>query len=264
MDQDLFVRVFNEAGPAYREAGAPFLDHFAALLVERANLRPADHVVDLATGPGTVVAPISHAVGRDGAAIGVDLAERQLALARTALQDAACHPRFVHGDASALDLADRSAAAVTCGFGLPYFHDPLRALREAARVARPGGAVVATTWSDPFFAPAGTRLLDTLERFEVPYLHRRLTSEPAQLAQWCFRADLRDVTIEQHDHEIVFPSFDAWWAMNQAFAFLTRLDAAAPQTRQAVRDQLAEDSTVVRPDGSVLCTMRVSLLRATA
>ncbi len=264
MADDAVLRAINEAGAAYRETGAPFLPRFAALLVDRADLRPGNAVVDVATGPGTVVEPIVRAVGKSGSVIGVDLAERQLELGRAALAGVPTRVRFMRMDAIALDLADRSVSAVTCGFGLPYIHDPLRALREAARIARPGGAIACTTWREPFFGRPGERLLEIMERQEVPHLFRPFTNDPEEVARWCFRAGLRDVVIEEHDDEIVFPQFDDWWAMNRAFAFLARLDAVPLSRRNAVREELESDNTVVQADGSVTCALRVLLVRAIA
>ncbi len=264
MNSESLIEAFNEAGPRYREAGSPFLDHFASVLAERASPRQGAAVVDLATGPGTLVAPLVKAVGAGGSVIGIDLAERQLQLARSALESVAARVRFVQMDACALDLADRSADAVTCAFGLPYFQAPLRAIREAARVARANAAVAFTVWGDPFFGRPGERLLQALERHEVPLRHRRFTSEPQELAQWFFRAGLRDVVIEEHEFETTFATFDVWWEMNRAFAFLVRLDTAPDAVQEAVREGLAEDSSVVAADDSVTCSMRVYLARAVA
>lgn len=261
MDADLFTPAFNAAGASYAPAGVPFLDEFADLIAERLDLRPGATVIDLATGPGTGIATLARAVGSTGSVVGIDLADRQLEIARGAAAALTTPTRFVHMDACALDFPDGRADAVSCGFGLPYFHEPLRAIREAARVVRPGARLVFTTWGDPLFGRPGTRLLQVMERQEVPTLHRPFASDPRVLAQWCFRAGLRDVVVEQFDRKIFYPDFDAWWDCNRAFAFLLRLDAAEPDMRSAIRDELAADDAVVQSDGSVVAEMRVYLLR---
>jgi SAM-dependent methyltransferase len=65
------------------------------------------------------------------------------------------HQPAIHGDISTLPMADRAvdgAAAINC---LYFLVDPQTALREAWRVLRPGGLLVASTptrWNDPELA----------------------------------------------------------------------------------------------------------------
>ena len=259
----IFTRAFNEAGSEYAKAGAPFLPFFAQALADRAALRPGHRVFDVATGPGTVVVSAAKAVGRSGSILGIDLAEGQMSLARTIAHTLDAPAKFQHLDAQRLTLPDDGFDAALCGFGLPYFADPVRAVREMARVTRPGGVVAATIWAAAFFAPAGTRLLEVMERFEVPLLHRPFGVEIDELAQWWLRAGLRDVEIDDHALPLIFPAFADWWRFNHVFAFLVRLGAVDAGTRQTVLDAHRSDATAVRPDGSVAVTVRVYLVRGT-
>jgi len=74
------------------------------------------------------------AAGRDGAGAGDGTGARGGAGAR--------QPRFVRGDVLALPFGDGEFAAVTVGWGVRNVPDLSRALREMARVMRPGGRVV--------------------------------------------------------------------------------------------------------------------------
>jgi SAM-dependent methyltransferase len=49
-------------------------------------------------------------------------------------------------DATALPFPDAAFDAVVCQFGIMFFPDKLRGLREAARVLRPGGALLFNVW----------------------------------------------------------------------------------------------------------------------
>jgi SAM-dependent methyltransferase len=71
---------------------------------------------------------------------GVDIARRPLAACRD--RHAGRRPFLALAEGERLPFADRSFDAVLCVGGFNYFSDPLGALREMARVARPGGRVV--------------------------------------------------------------------------------------------------------------------------
>jgi SAM-dependent methyltransferase len=71
---------------------------------------------------------------------GVDIAERPLADGRK--RHAGRGVRLALAEGERLPFADRSFDAVLCVGGFNFFSDPLCALREMARVTRPGGRVV--------------------------------------------------------------------------------------------------------------------------
>jgi ubiquinone/menaquinone biosynthesis C-methylase UbiE len=261
MHSDDVVRAFNAAGASYRETGASFLGHFADLLIDALNIQPGDRVVDLATGPGTVAGPLAAKVGSQGSVLGIDLAEGQLDIARL---EAAGPVRYLRMDATALRLPDRSADAVTCGFGLPYFEAPGRAVREASRILRRGGQMAFSTWSEPWFGSAGGALSAALEHRELSNVRGHFTHTPAKIAQFCFAAGLSNVVIEEHTQTLVFPSLDAWWAMNLAFAFLVRLETIEPQQQVELRADLEANPTLCADDGTISTSVGIYLLRATA
>ena len=69
---------------------------------------------------------------------GVDIARSQLALCRDRMP--AMAGRLAWAEAEALPFADATFDAVYTVGGFNYFRDPVRAIREMRRVARPGGA----------------------------------------------------------------------------------------------------------------------------
>ena len=112
----------------------------AAYLLPR--LRPGDRVLDVGCGPGTITADLAEVVGPEGSVVGVDNAATVVDQART-------HPgaserswlTFAVGDAMGLDYADDSFDVVHAHQVLQHLEDPVAALKEFARVTRPGGTV---------------------------------------------------------------------------------------------------------------------------
>ena len=273
---DRIITAFNDGAAHYAAAGVPLLTPHTDLILERLQLSPGQAVVDLACGTGAIALPAARQVGARGSVMGIDLSERQLEIARRAAPPGPT-VRFQRGDAGAPPLADRSADAVACGLGLPYFREPLRALRAAVRIARPGAPVVWSTWRTPFLGPPGERLLWALIRNDIPPPLPELTHTSESLARLAFRAGLRGVVIEEHEIEFGLPSFDDWWDMLRAFALLASVDADAarpppepllhvetqPEPPLPIRDQLRADVGVVDADGAVSGRMRLLLLCGT-
>jgi ubiquinone/menaquinone biosynthesis C-methylase UbiE len=63
---------YSRVAPRYAEEGPPYFAHAGRQLVEVAQVRPGDVVLDLGTGRGKVLLPAARRVGPGGRAIGVD------------------------------------------------------------------------------------------------------------------------------------------------------------------------------------------------
>lgn len=131
-----------------RWAGAYGRSRLLPLLQRKAlaelDLRPDDRVLDVACGAGALVVDVAPGVER---AVGVDLSDGMLELARSRLRSAQqAHPldnvEFVQGPSDALPFDDGSFTALVCTTALHHFPDPQRSIDEMARVLEPGGRVV--------------------------------------------------------------------------------------------------------------------------
>lgn len=73
---------------------------------------------------------------------GIELSAEMLELARTRAADLGLEIDLRQGDAEALDFPDASFDTVVCTYALCTIPEDRRAVREAARVLRPGGQLV--------------------------------------------------------------------------------------------------------------------------
>lgn len=107
-----------------------------------ARLPPSGAALDLCCGSGDLALRLAEAVGSAGSVVGLDFAEAQLQ--RAAEREAELPPRpaarvrWLAGDACALPFEDDSFDGATCGYGLRNVVGQAAALRELARVLRPG------------------------------------------------------------------------------------------------------------------------------
>jgi SAM-dependent methyltransferase len=130
---------WDERAITYQRALLPVTSLIIEPLLDGAAVGPGQRVLDVGSGPGYVAAA---AAARGATAVGVDVADGMVALART------LHPgiEFVHGDAEQLQFADASFDAVVANFAVLHLGRPERAAAEFARVLAPGGRVALSTW----------------------------------------------------------------------------------------------------------------------
>lgn len=99
-------------------------------------------VLDIGTGKGRLAV----AYGLKGARVtALDISREMLADARTAASAANVSVPLILGDAERLPLPTATFDVVSCIEAIMHFPHPLAALREIARVVKPGGTVLLST-----------------------------------------------------------------------------------------------------------------------
>jgi len=127
-------------GKAHRaEATGPAND----LMLDLANLRFGDRVLDVAAGTGDQTLMAARRVGPTGYVLATDISASMLNLAGEAARDAGLtniETRVM--DAENLDIEADSFDAVICRMGLMLIPNPVNALIGMRRVVKPSGKVV--------------------------------------------------------------------------------------------------------------------------
>jgi SAM-dependent methyltransferase len=111
-------------------------------VLEAAGVAAGTTLLDVGCGSG-VAAAIAR--GRGAKVSGIDAALQAVEIARHRVPDA----DFRVGEMETLPYDDGSFDVVTGFNSFQYAADPVRALREARRVARAGGTVAILTWGPP-------------------------------------------------------------------------------------------------------------------
>ena len=104
------------------------------------QLQPGERVVDVGSGAGLDSLIAAKMVGPDGQVIGIDMTPAMLAQARKSVRETgAGHVEFREGLAESLPIPDSWADVVISNGVLNLAPDKDAALREMARVLKPGG-----------------------------------------------------------------------------------------------------------------------------
>ncbi len=137
---------WGERADTYGALTGAISSRAAEALLAAANVGPGVRLLDVGCGTGELM---SAAVARGATAVGVDLSDGMLEVARSA------HPglEFHRGDAEDLPFDDGDFQAVTAAFLLNHVPRPPRAAGEALRVLAPGGQAAFAVWDRPERTP---------------------------------------------------------------------------------------------------------------
>jgi ubiquinone/menaquinone biosynthesis C-methylase UbiE len=128
----------------YAEEIVPFMVPYAEKALSMVALGPQNHILDVATGPGTLAFLAAPRVSRVSA---IDFAPGMVdQVGARAARDGVSNVEGAVMDAQALSFPDAAFHAAFCMFGLMFVPDRARALAEMRRVLRPGGQALIVTW----------------------------------------------------------------------------------------------------------------------
>jgi ubiquinone/menaquinone biosynthesis C-methylase UbiE len=178
-------------------------------LVDRAQLRPGETVLDVACGTG-VVARLAARKAAPGRITGLDLNAGMLAVARGVVHEGA-PVDWMEGSALELPFPPGHFDAVLCQLGLQFFPDQPKALREMRRVLRRPGRAALSVYSPIERTPGANAFVRALDEVLGPAASRIKRGEhsfadPGQLEKLLRGAGFNVVDVQAVEQTIVFPS----------------------------------------------------------
>lgn len=117
--------------------------------VRLSGAKAGDSVLDCATGTGDLALVFKRKVGTGGRVVGTDFCPEMLESAPAKAAREGLAVEFQVADALALPFADHSFDVASISFGIRNVDDPVKCLKEMARVVKPGGRVVVLEFGQP-------------------------------------------------------------------------------------------------------------------
>ncbi|GAB3856859.1 methyltransferase domain-containing protein [Nocardioides maradonensis] len=220
------------------------------------HLRPTDTLLDVGAGPGTISADLAQHVASVTA---TEVGPAEVALARaTATERGVTNIAFDEADVHALPYADDTFDVVHAHQVLQHVGDPVQALREMARVTKPGGIVAARDSDYAAFCwfPRLPELDVWMDLYQAAA--RANGGEPdagRRLLSWAQAAGLEDVTATSSTWCFATPADREWWGgMWEARILESAMAMQVLETGLATRADLERISAgwrrwVEAPDG---------------
>ncbi len=215
-------------------------------MLEAAQLRPGDQVLDIAAGTGDQSQQAARLVGPAGSVLATDISPEMLDVAaRLAQQEGLSTITTRAMNAEQLDLADNSYDAVISRLGLMLIGRKQQALTEIRRVLKPEGRLAALVWAkperNPLFALYITIVAKSLEADEVEEREPDSFSlaDAALFASALTEAGFQAVQVQAIALTFHFPSFETlttWWGPDYEDA-LAKLE---PEPRQRIQEQVRQ------------------------
>jgi SAM-dependent methyltransferase len=217
---------------------------YGRAILERAVVRPGEHVLDIGSGCGATSLALSDAVGLTGNVLGVDISARMLARAR---ERAEGRPNliFLEGDASSLEFS-RKFELLFSRFGVMFFEDPVAAFGHLRNAAVRGGRLAFVCWRAYEDNPWASLPVDAVRHLVPdvtlptgdspgPYAF----ADPAKVQRILSSAGFGDIAIDRFDADVVLGEGE----LDEAVEFAVRggpaarlLAAASPDVQARARD----------------------------
>lgn len=240
---------WNQVARLYADHIDPMTGQYAGDAVDLLDPGPDDRVLDVASGAGAATVIVAR---RAGEVVAADFSSVMVAgLQERVAAEGITNVTVEEMDAQALGFDDDGFDGAISVFGAMIVPDRVRAFAEMARVTRPGGRVVVTSWQAPPHNDWMAIFRETVQRAmpdadPPPPPHFMELADPDRFRDELAQAGLVDVELTSVTHQSSWASPAVAWAAlaesNPVFGpALAQLDEAVVAHIRSTFDDVIDD-----------------------
>lgn len=263
--------LFSLISGDYDQSGVEFFSTFGAALVDFADLRPGERVLDVGCGRGAVTFPAAEAVGASGRVEAIDIAPGMVDRLRAdAAERGVANVDVRVGDAEAPGVDDGRFDAVLASLVLFFLPDLESALRAYRSALRPDGRLAFTTFAETSqtwaaieqriasFLPDGHPLKEQGGRPQTGPL-----ASQAAIRASLSDAGYADVAIEEREYPVRYGTGADFVRWSHTTGLRALWDAIPAERRDEAEAEVAGMADALRDDAGELAEpVRIVFTRA--
>jgi ubiquinone/menaquinone biosynthesis C-methylase UbiE len=120
----------------------------ADILIDRAQAKAGERIVDVGCGSGAIAIALAQEAGPSGHVLGIDISAPMLESARQ-IAPASLPVDFVLADATVYPFDPASFDLLVSRFGVMFFAEPVRSFANLRRALKPSGRLAFACWREP-------------------------------------------------------------------------------------------------------------------
>jgi ubiquinone/menaquinone biosynthesis C-methylase UbiE len=228
-------------------------------LIKTVALKSDDQVLDVASGTGEPGLSAAANV-KKGNVIGTDIAEDMISIAKeNAVARGLLNFQAQVCDAASLPFLDNTFDAVMCRYGMMFFPDVQKSVKEMRRVLKPGSTMASAVWASPERNPWATIIMGTITKYvqvpvnppDSPGLFR--CAIPGYLTNHFKEAGLKNVNVQDFSHTVSFDSIEHYWNLltEVSAPVVAGLSRADEVTLDRIKDTVWETAGKYVKDGKL-------------
>lgn len=263
-------KAWDTASRNYDRLIVPKFMPFTRALIEWAELKGSEQVLDVACGSGLVSLQIAKDPKFKGNILGVDFSSQMVGIARSKAAAALFkNLKFEEMDAQNLSLKDASFDVVFCQLGLMLFSNPNKALAEMRRALKDNGRVFVSVQGAPekmcFTSLAMKTFVKHAPWLKVPGAPTLYSFGPeGVLDQALVAAGFTNVQTRRFQGSFSFSSTQEYWDTLVAGGGRTKgmLESLDKNLRETVQKETLNLASAYQKNGRVEIPYEVVLARA--
>lgn len=245
---------WNNAAPGWKQMWTMLeraAQHVADRLVELAQLRPGNRVLDIASGTGEPAVTAARKVGPGGLVVATDRSPAMLDLARERAATLELrNMKFAATGAEELAIEERDFDAALCRWGLMFVGDLDAAMRRIAQLLAADGRFATAVWGPADKVPLislGDEAVRELAKLpppppDAPGPLKLADTKPLERA--VAAAGLKDIHVESLNVRFEFESAEAFAEQRRTVStpFRMMLSRQPPEVQRSILDTLAREA----------------------